>query len=231
VSKAAEPRAPRRYHSPRRADAAAATRRAILAAARDLFVSKGYRVATVADIARRAEVAVDTVYATVGRKPALLRAVLEGAISGADHAVAPEDREYVRNVRAETSAQGKIAAYVAGLVDVQLRLAPIYLALRDSASTDPESTALWREISERRARNMRDFAAELRATGQLRPELSDEQVADIVWSMNGAEYWTLLVVERGWRPEDFAGFLVDAWTRTLVAEPTSTVGGPAAPEG
>jgi hypothetical protein len=72
----------RRYHSPRRAEQAAVTRNAeqaavtrnaALASARELFVSKGYAATTVADIARHARVAVDTVYATVGRKPALLR--------------------------------------------------------------------------------------------------------------------------------------------------------------
>ncbi|TLZ31303.1 MAG: helix-turn-helix transcriptional regulator, partial [Gammaproteobacteria bacterium] len=51
------------YHSPRRAEQAIATRRAVLDAARDLFIEQGYAVTTVADIARRARVAVDTVYA------------------------------------------------------------------------------------------------------------------------------------------------------------------------
>lgn len=50
---------------------------------------------------------------------------------------------------------------------------------------------LWREISARRAHNMLEFAVDLRATGQLRPDLSDQQVAAIVWSMNAAEYWIL----------------------------------------
>src|SRR3954447_3993933 len=76
-----------RYHSPRRADQALATRRAVLEAARDLFVRKGYLQTTVADIAREARVAVDTVYAAVGRKPAILREVLETAISGTDHSL------------------------------------------------------------------------------------------------------------------------------------------------
>src|SRR5881628_145973 len=85
---------PRHYHSPRRAEQAAATRGAVLDAAREAFVSNGYAATTVADIARRARVAVDTVYATVGRKPALLREVLEAAISGTDDAVPAADRDY-----------------------------------------------------------------------------------------------------------------------------------------
>src|SRR5437667_153535 len=154
------------YNSPRRAEQAIATRRAVLDAARELFIEHGYAVTTVADIARRARVAVDTVYAAVGRKPALLREVLETAISGSDQAVPAEQRDYVARVRAAKGAREKIEAYVAALVDIQPRLAPVYLALRDAAATDPDSAATWREISERRARNMRAFAADLRATGE-----------------------------------------------------------------
>ena len=168
------------YHSPRRAEQAIATRRAVLDAARELFIEHGYAVTTVADIARRARVAVDTVYAAVGRKPALLREVLETAISGSDQAVPAEERDYVARVRAAKGARKKIETYVAALVEIQPRLAPVYLALRDAAVTDPDSAATWREISERRARNMRTFAADLRATGELRTDLSDDDIADIV---------------------------------------------------
>ncbi|MDQ4095966.1 MAG: hypothetical protein M3174_07170 [Actinomycetota bacterium] len=47
------------------------------------------------------------------------------------------------------------------------------------------------------------FAADLRRTGQLRDDLPDDEVADIVWSMNAPEYWLLLVNERGWTPQRF----------------------------
>ncbi len=115
--------------------------------------------------------------------------------------------------------------YVAGLAEIQPRLAPVYLALRDAAATDPDSAAAWREISERRARNMRLFAADLRATGELRTDLSDEDIADIIWSMNGPEYWTLLVSERGWSAERFSSHITDAWQRLFLADP------PPAPRG
>jgi len=207
----------RRYHSPRRAEQAAQTRHAVLEAARDLFVSNGYAATTVAEIAREARVAVDTVYATVGRKPALLREVLESAISGSDAAVAPEQRDYVARTRAATSARDKITAYVTGLVEIQSRLAPVFLALRDAAGNDPESAVLWKEISDRRAANMRRFAADLRGTGELRADRTDDDVADIVWSMNGTEYWVLLTGDRGWSHQRFATYLIDAWSRLLLA--------------
>jgi AcrR family transcriptional regulator len=209
----------RKYHSPRRARQAAETRAAILAAARQLFVTQGYAGTTVADVAREAGVAVDTVYATIGRKPALLRMVLETALSGTDEVVPGAERDYVARVRAATTARDKIAAYVSGLVPLQTRLAPVFLALRDAGAGDPDSAATWQEISARRARNMLLFAADLRATGELRDDRTDQDVADVIWSMNGPEYWVLLVGERGWTPDRFGAHLTDAWARLLLRDP------------
>ena len=216
----------RRYRSSCRAEQAAATRHAVLAAARELFVAQGYLGTTVADVARRARVAVDTVYATVGRKPALLREVLETALSGTDHEVPARQRESVVRIKAAATAREKIAIYAAAVVEIQVRLAPIFLALRDAAASDPNSAAEWERISRRRAANMREFAADLRATGELRADLSDDEAADVVWSMNGPEYWVLLVDERGWTPERVAAFLADAWTRLLTVTSPSCPGRP-----
>jgi len=206
----------RRYNSPRRAEQAAATRGDILKAARELFVGRGYAATTIAEIARSAQVAVDTVYATVGRKPALLREVLETAISGTDQAVPASDRDYVARIRSADTAGEKLTLYANAIVQIQSRLAPVYLAIRDAAATDPDSAALWAEINGRRAANMRNLAADLRATGELRPDLSDDDVADIIWSMNGAEYWVLMVGDRGWSHQRFGEFLADAWARLLL---------------
>lgn len=210
----------RGYQAPKRVAQAAATRHAILAAARDLFVDRGYTKTTVADVAAAAGVATDTVYATVGRKPVLLRLLIETALSGTDEVVPAVERGYVKAIRVTASAEHKIQIYADALREIQQRLAPIFLVLREAASTDADCASLWAEISARRARNMRDFATELRATGQLREDLTDDEVADVVWSMNAVEYWTLLVVERGWSPERFGRWLADAWIRLLV-EPES----------
>ena len=212
----------RGYHSPRRAEQAAATRSAVLDAARELFVANGYAATTVADIAARARVSLDTVYATVGRKPALLRELVETAISGSGQAVPAAQRDYVARIVATPSAADKIAIYANAITEIQRRMAPVFLALRDAAVTDRDCAALWAEIAERRARNMLLFAADLRSTGELRDDLTDQQVADIIWSMNAAEYWVLLVEERSWTPEQFAAWVTDAWCRLLLSVPVSS---------
>jgi AcrR family transcriptional regulator len=212
----ADPAGKRRYHSPRRAEQAAITRRAVLDAAGTLFVENGYVATTVAEVAARARVSLDTVYATVGRKPALLRELVETAISGTAQAVPADQRDYVTEIGLTPTALGKITIYAHAITAIQQRMAPVFLALRDAASTDSDCATLWSEIAQRRAANMLRFAADLRSTGELRADLTDEQVADIIWSMNASEYWVLLVNERGWTPDAFADWIIDAWTRLLL---------------
>ena len=65
----------RRYRSTRRREQATETRARILRAAHDLFVTRGYGRTTIADVARAAGVAVETVYAAYRNKPTLLRQV------------------------------------------------------------------------------------------------------------------------------------------------------------
>jgi len=69
-------RVKRRYNATRRRQAAARTRVAILDAAREMFTERGYLATPMAAIAERAGVALDTVYASIGRKPELARLLM-----------------------------------------------------------------------------------------------------------------------------------------------------------
>jgi hypothetical protein len=63
---------------------------------------------------------------------------------------------------------------------VNSRLAPLHLVLRDAAAQALELGQMWTEIVIRRARNMRLFAQDLAVTGELRPGLDVEEVADVM---------------------------------------------------
>ena len=95
------------------------------------------------------------------------------------------------------------------------RSVPLLEALRVAGQVDADCREVYEAVSERRAANMRLFAADLRATGELREDLTDDDVADLVWSMNSPEYF-LLVTGRGATPEEYAGRVADVWTRTLL---------------
>ncbi len=194
------------------------TRQRILDAGRELMVERGYRPTTVAAIATRAGVHVDTVYALVGRKPVLLRELIEQALSGTDAPVAAEDREYVKTIGAEPDPARKLAIYARAVREIQARMAPLLLALRDASATEPDAAEVWREISDRRAANMRKLAQDLKAAGGLRAGLSIDEAADVIWATNSAELYVLLTVERGWPPDRYERWLADTWCRLLLPD-------------
>jgi AcrR family transcriptional regulator len=206
----------RTYDSSARQKAAQATRQSIINAARLLFLEKGYAAATMPAIARAAGIALDTVYATVGKKPSLFRLLVEAAISGSDRELPAEERDYVHAIRAETDAARKLQIYAGALRNIQSRLAPLFQVLQGAAPLDPGLGALWQGISQRRAKNMRLLAKDLAATGRLRKDLSVAKAADIIWSMNSPEFYLLLVEQRGWSPEEFEHWLGNAWIRLLL---------------
>lgn len=210
-------RGKRRYDARGRQESAAATRARILATAREAFTTKGYVATTIAKIADQAGVAPDTVYASVGAKPVLFRELIELALSGTDIPVPGAERDYVARMRAAGDAPTKLAIYAQAVTQIQERLAPLFLALRDAAGVDAQLADLWRDVTERRAANMRLLAADLASTGQLRVDLTLDQVADVIWSMNSAEYYTALVEGRAWTPAKFELWLRDAWQRLLLS--------------
>lgn len=219
VKPLAEGRAPgrkRRYDASGRQAAAGKTRRAILAAARELFLAQGYAGASMPAVAAAAGVALDTVYAAVGTKPVLFRELVEGAISGQDHAVPAEERDYVKAIHAEPDPRRKIALYAHAVRAIAPRLAPLFAVLKEAARAEPELAALWEEIAERRARNMRLFVGELATAGGLRPGVGIDEAADLVWATNAPEFYLLLVEERGWHPDRFEHWLVELWCRALL---------------
>lgn len=211
----------RSYDNEGRRAQSEATRRRILEAARQLLMAKGYRATTVAQLARGAGVHVDTIYALVGRKPAILRELIEQAISGTGQAVVPEERDYVQRILAEADPVRQLAIYAAAMRAIQARMAPLFLALRDASSTEPDAKAVWQEISDRRAANMRRLVGDLGGGTALREGLSVDEAADVIWATASSELYVLVTGERGWAPDRYEAWLHDTWCRLLLGRAPS----------
>ncbi len=173
-----EPVKTRPYRSSLRREQADATRRAVLRSAHLLFTTRGYVDTTVAEVAAGAGVSVDTVYASVGRKPRLLLAAHDMELAGGDEPVPAQQRDYVVAIREAVGARAKISTYAAALGRLLPRTVPLAEALRVAALSDQDCRRVWQELNERRAANMRLFARDLRGTGELREDLTDDDVAD-----------------------------------------------------
>jgi len=197
----------RAYDTAQRRLQSAASRQRIVDEARKLFLVQGYRITTIADIASAAGVNPDTVYRLVGRKPMVLRELIEQALSGTDHAVAGADRSYVRAMATEPDPVVKLEIYAAAVREIHGRMAPLFVALRDASSTEPEAEQVWKEIGERRAANMRKLVRDVRSAKKARYATSTSEAADTVWVLNSAELYVMLTVERGWTPQQYERWL------------------------
>jgi len=101
----------RRYASPVREENARRTRKAIVAAASELFTARGYAATSLADVAAAAGVARPTVFAAFGSKPALLRQVLDQALAGDDEPVPVASRPWFRPVWDAPTQDAVLGAY------------------------------------------------------------------------------------------------------------------------
>ncbi|MFE6286976.1 TetR/AcrR family transcriptional regulator [Streptomyces sp. NPDC057877] len=201
-----------------RAEKARRTRRRMLDAAAGLFTERGWAGTTVEDIARTAEVGVQTVYFTFGNKRALLKEVLDTAIAGDLDPVATLDRPWAREVLDEPDPATQLALQAAGARRVLRRAAPVLDVVRGAAAADAELAALWRTNQEQRHTVQLRFAEALVAKtgGALRDGHDAASAADIALAVLGPETYGLLVTGRGWSPARWETWAADALVRQLL---------------
>jgi AcrR family transcriptional regulator len=206
----------RRYDATRRQAAALQTRVAIATAARALFLERGYTATTMAAIASAAGVSHETVYATLGPKPAVFRHLIETALSGAEQPIPPLERDYAREVLSEQEPGRLIDIYARAMRLTQQRLASLFDVLNHAATTAPELAQYLSELIERRARYTKMIAEHLAAIGGLRQGVTVQTAADVLFALNSSEFYLLLARDRDWQPDHFERWLADAWKRLIL---------------
>jgi AcrR family transcriptional regulator len=204
----------RPYRSTRRREQATETRRRILGAAHDLFVSQGYGRTTIAQVARAAGVAVETVYAAYGNKPALLRQVWYATFRGDDQDLRLLDRPEIRAVLAEPDLATRLVAHAVALIPVLRRITPLLRALQGAATSEPAAAAMLAEFDQRRLDAASHYARAAAATGQL--AVSEQECRDLLAATMDGALWHRLVAERGWSEDRYAHLLATMWVAALV---------------
>jgi hypothetical protein len=56
----------------------------------------------------------------------------------------------------------------------------------------------------------------LASAGHLRPGITPDRVADVLWAYSSSELYELLVIRRGWPAERFGRFIADALSCALL---------------
>jgi AcrR family transcriptional regulator len=216
----AEPVKPRRYNSSRRLQQAAATRREILVAAQRLFERQGYATTTMAGIAAEAGVALKTVYVAFETKSGVLRALWNLLLRGDDEGVPVAARSWYREVVDEPDPGRQLRLVARNSRDVKLRIGAILEVIRAAAPADPDIQALWERIESDFHANQRVIVESLEEKNSLAPGLDVDRATDILWSLNLSNLWHLLVLQRGWTPEQYEQFVGDvARSELLGAKP------------
>jgi AcrR family transcriptional regulator len=206
----------RRYVSPVRDDQARRTRRAVVTAARELFLAQGYAATTIDAIAEAAQVSRRTVFNAAGNKVTLLKLALDWAIAGDDEPVALADRPAVRAIQAEHDPRRAMDRFAEMIVEIAGRVAPISEVLYAAADSDPEAALMLAESAEGRMQGAAAFARHLAGLDGLAAGVTEEQAADLCWALMDGHVYHLLVAQRGWTPDAVARWLADSLAATLL---------------
>ena len=214
MSEAADGR--RRYHSPRREAQAAETRREILEAAGRLFERDGYAATTMAAVASEAGVSLKTVYVAFETKAGVLRALWNLRLRGDDEETPVGEREWYRELLAEPDPEGQVRQNAHNARIGKERFAGVLEVIRSAASSDAEIASLWGRIQTEYRENQRAVAASVADKGALREGLEVERAADVLWALNNPDVWQLLVVLRGWTPDEYERWCADTAVAQLL---------------
>jgi AcrR family transcriptional regulator len=192
------------------------TRRRVVDAARELFLERGYVATTMADIAREAGVALQSVYTAGQSKADLLHLVTDLAVAGDSQEVMLVDRPVYAAVAAEPDPARQIGM-LAGLIATTMeRLAPVWITYREAAAVDPKAAANLVAAHRRRHETFRTL---IRMVPEQHLRNDHDRSADTAWAVGSIDVFLLLRTVLEWDPAQYAEWLRDTLIDQLVAPP------------
>lgn len=200
----------RKYVSPAREMQAAATRNRILDAAEALLVKKGFSGMTVADVARRAGVSPQTVYAIFSSKAGIITAAIEDRVCNDDRNV-----DAIKMIQNSDDPVLMLQSAAKVIRNIYEGNAPTFAAVYGASMVSPQLAELETELNELRREKQVPLIESLVKTGNLLP-LDTETVRDIVWALTGRELYLLLVFRRGWTADRYEKQLAFLLVSSLV---------------
>lgn len=160
------------------------------------------------DVARRAGVSVETVYANFGSKSDLLMAAIDVAVVG-DADPVPLDQRGEFTALGQGSRRDRTRAAARLVTDIHRRTAGVNHALREAAASDTELDRLMRAREDGRRSNVEQGLSMV--AGQ--PVSATE--CDAMWAVLDVGLYRMLTDLRGWTPEQYETWLAEAIDRLL----------------
>lgn len=205
----------RSYDASGRQARAQETRRRVIDVAHDLFISQGYGRTTIADIARDADVSVETIYSAFGNKAALLRKVWYVRFRGDEQDVRLLDRPEIQEMLAEPDLIRRLRRHAVVVTPVFRRFVPLHRALEAAATSESSAADMVAEFDTSRLDACSQYAKAARKTGQLAVPMAE--CRDVFYATLDGALWHRLAHEGGWSDRKFAAFLGDLWVSALTS--------------
>jgi len=200
-------------------------RRAVVDAARALFLERGYQATTIDAISDRADVPPATVYRLFSSKVGILKALLDVSIAGDDASLSLPERPHIAALCAEPDPEKLVAGFATMAVAINVRSSDIYRILASAAGSDPAAAEVLASYQHQRDEGQGHMVRALARTRALRPGLRERDAADLVHALMSPELYRLLVVDRAWSPARYERWLARVVTDELVAgRATGTAG-------
>lgn len=193
------------------------TRRRIEQAAALLFTRDGYTATTMQAVAAEAGVHVQTIYLAYRTKPALLAACAARLVAGdEDPGTHPAERRWAREVAAAPDPHAKLARYVKQIGDVTPRIAPLIDVLRTTAPAEPDVAAFLQQMEDGRREGPLHLLGHGVPPGTWRPELTPDQVADIIFAIASPDTFRALTYRRRWTRRAAEKLIIQMLERELL---------------
>jgi AcrR family transcriptional regulator len=207
----------RSYDLSRRAERTQATKRAVVAAAHELFLARGFVETTVEAISTTSRVPIATVYRLFKTKTAILKQVIDTAVVGDDAPVPLGDRSVVKDAQAANDPKSMTAAFAHVARQVFDNSAVLLLVLRDAAALDTEAAGLQNSIEQQRRVGQARVARALAGKGFLASGLKEPEARDIVYALMSIDTYRILRLEQRWSGARYEKWLASALYQLLVA--------------
>ena len=206
----------RPYHAPQRAAAAARTREAIMAAAKDVFERLGWPGATMRGVADQAGVSVKTVEALYRTKAELLKQAIDYAIAGDVRPIPILGRASVAAIQAAPDAPAMLDLHARHARAISQRAAPILWVAEQAAPAHPDIAKAWAQNNDNRRAGARWAATILLTKPGLPPQISQRYAEEVFWIAIDPATYRSLTLGRGLSPSDFETWIRNFYGKMLL---------------
>jgi AcrR family transcriptional regulator len=208
---------PRRYSSRLRSEQTDLGRRRILDAAGALFSEHGYLGTTMAQIAAMAGVSTQSVYNMAGGKAELLKAAYDTAVAGDDEPVPIAQRPLIQAMITAPEPREALALYARLAREIAQRSHRLVtVVLTQAATGDAALGEFAAQIEAQRATGTAATSRHLASRFGLRPGLSEQAAADILWTLTAPDIVQRLVIQRNWPWDTYEHWLADTMSSSLL---------------